>query len=156
MFKTLLTTILFSFVISSSALAYEVISVGDGDTITVLNNGQKSRVRFACLDAPESSQKGGKASTNRLKQLIPVGTKVDLDIVDTDRYGRLVGVVSKGNLNINLTMVREGQAVVYRKYLSNCPNAQQYIEAENTAKEGKKAFWGISDRIMPCCGLSVG
>ena len=36
--------------------AATVLSVGDGDTITVANGAQKIRVRLACIDAPETSQ----------------------------------------------------------------------------------------------------
>jgi len=36
--------------------AATVLSVGDGDTITVTNGAQKIRVRLACIDAPETSQ----------------------------------------------------------------------------------------------------
>jgi micrococcal nuclease len=134
---------------ASTALASEVISVGDGDTLKVVENGENLTIRLACIDAPESVQPGGKTSTNRLKELVPVGTEVTVKTVDTDRYGRTVGVINKGNLNINLTMVQEGQAVVYRKYLSNCPDSQRYIDAENKAKQKGIGFWKTKNAVMP-------
>ena len=135
--------------ISSPTLAAQVISVGDGDTLKVAENAQKITIRLACIDAPESAQPGGQASTNRLKQLLPIGTQVSVKTVDTDRYGRTVGVVSKGTLNINLAMVQEGQAVVYQKYLSNCPDSRRYLDAQTQAKQRTLGFWGISNAVMP-------
>jgi micrococcal nuclease len=136
---------------TNPAIAFEVLSVGDGDTLTVTKDNQKVMVRLACIDAPESNQPGGTGSSNRLKQLLPVGTQVQVNSVDTDRFGRTVGIVTKGNLNINLTMVQEGQAVVYRQYLSDCPNGQKYLDVEATAKQRKIGFWGLpnADQIMP-------
>ncbi|BAQ65561.1 thermonuclease family protein [Geminocystis sp. NIES-3709] len=137
----------FSF--ASSALGFEVLSVGDGDTITVKQDTQKIIIRLACIDAPESSQPGGTASTNRLKQLLPVGTVIQVNKVDSDKYGRTVAIVNKGNLNINLTLVQEGQAVVYKEFLSKCPDGQKYLELEKKAKERKIGFWAVKDLIMP-------
>ena len=46
-------------------------------------------------------------------------------------------------------MVQEGQAVVYRKYLSNCPDSQRYMDAEDKAKQKGIGFWGIKNAVMP-------
>ena len=36
--------------------AAEVLSIGDGDTLTVTEGSQRIKVRLACIDAPETSQ----------------------------------------------------------------------------------------------------
>ncbi len=41
---------------AQSAMAAMVLSIGDGDTISVLERGQKLKVRLACIDAPETAQ----------------------------------------------------------------------------------------------------
>lgn len=46
-------------------------------------------------------------------------------------------------------MLEKGQAVVYHKYLSNCPDGDAYIQAENTAKDKKIGFWNDSSFITP-------
>jgi len=92
-----------------AATAATVLSIGDGDTISVLERGQKLKVRLACIDAPETAQSTyGMASRNQLKALLPLGSTVSLR-VQADRYGRSVAeVIGKGT--INLAMVQSGQA----------------------------------------------
>lgn len=46
-------------------------------------------------------------------------------------------------------MIEKGQAVVYRQYLSNCPDSNAYIEAEKLAKDQKVGFWNDSSFITP-------
>jgi micrococcal nuclease len=135
--------------ISNPMIAAQIISIKDGDTLGVSDRENKVIVRLACLDAAERDQPGGYAATTRLKQLLPTGTQVQLQPVDTDHYGRTVAIVYRGNLNINLTLIQEGQAVVNRKYLYNCPNSQDYLTAEIQAKHNKLSFWRIPKTIMP-------
>ena len=141
------------FSISTSALAstYKVTEVLDGDTIKVVNteNNSVKKVRLACIDAPEDSQPQGRLSTVTLNAFIPVGTGIELNEVDTDRYGRSVSEVLKNGVNVNLSMLKKGQAVVYHRYLSNCPNGSAYIDAENAAKNKKVGFWNDSTFITP-------
>ncbi|CAA9354990.1 putative nuclease [uncultured Leptolyngbya sp.] len=128
-----------------------VVSVGDGDTIRVAASGKTLTVRASCVDAPETLQKPfGPAATRRLKQLLPVGQAVTLKVVDTDRYGRSVAKIYKGNLSINLALVQEGQAVVYRQYLAGCPELRdRLLKAEASAKVRKLGFWNQTNPVLP-------
>lgn len=88
----------------------KVVSIGDGDTVTLDQNGQKVKIRLGCIDAPEMAQSPyGENSRNRLKALLPVGSPVTFREIDRDRYGRTVAEVFSGSQSINLTMVKEGQ-----------------------------------------------
>lgn len=150
---TILLGLIASTVITTPVLAstYKVIKIHDGDTISVVNTQDNSakKVRLACIDAPEDSQPQGRLSTVTLTAFIPVGTEVDLNIVDTDRYGRSVAEVIKNNVNVNQSLLKKGQAVVYHKYLSNCPDGNSYIQAEKLAKDQKIGFWNDSSFITP-------
>ncbi|MEP0791747.1 MULTISPECIES: thermonuclease family protein [Cyanophyceae] len=47
-------------------------------------------------------------------------------------------------------MVKQGQAVVYRQYLSGCASTlNQYLQAEAQAKQKKLGFWNQSKPVMP-------
>ena len=127
-----------------------VISTGDGDTLRVQVNGKPITVRLVCIDAPEATQSGGKEAANRLSQFLPKNQNVQLRVVETDRYGRRVAEVFKNGQSINLQMVQEGRAAVYRQYLSACSGSQdRYLQAEAKAKQRKLAFWSQPNPVMP-------
>ena len=61
------------------ATAATVLSVGDGDTLRVVDGGKRLTIRLACIDAPETAQRPyGAASPQRLQELAPVGSVVTL------------------------------------------------------------------------------
>jgi endonuclease YncB( thermonuclease family) len=123
-----------------------VISVGDGDTIRVRMNGKPITVRLACIDAPETAQSPyGQQSRRYLQQRLPVGSTVTLEQKTSDRYGRLVAEVFNG-ININLAMVEDGQAFVYRQYLSGC-DAKEYLHAEYRASRRRYGVWQVEGGI---------
>ncbi len=92
----------------------------------------------------------GQQSTSRLKQLLPLGTLVQVRTITRDRYGRTVAESYVGKQSINLQMVKEGQAVVYRQYLQGCAATKdQYLQAEAQAKKQRLGFWNQQSRVMP-------
>jgi micrococcal nuclease len=119
----------------------QVISVHDGDTIRT----QKYRIRLACIDAPELKQPLGYQSRDNLLKLISQsGDRVRLQIVDTDRYGRKVALIYANGKLINSQQVTDGMAYAYKKYLSNCPQSEQVVQAETTAKQKQQGVWGAN------------
>jgi micrococcal nuclease len=92
----------------------------------------------------------GQAASQRLKQLLPQGQRISLRVVDVDRYQRTVAEVYVGSTPVNLQMVQEGQAVVYRQYLSGCSGLRnQLLQAEQQAKRQRLNFWSQSKPVMP-------
>ncbi|NEQ27521.1 MAG: thermonuclease family protein [Microcoleus sp. SIO2G3] len=136
--------------IAQAFMGPSVISTGDGDTLHVRQNGQNVTVRLACIDAPERHQPGGSAASDRLRQLLPPGRRIQLRAVNTDRYGRTVGEIFAGGRSINLQLVTEGQAVVYPQYLSGCHDDRTaYLQAEQTARTARRGFWSQRNPMMP-------
>ena len=132
-------------------LTATVVSVGDGDTIRVRTGNKTVTVRLACIDAPEMKQSPwGQQSSARLKQLLPVGQGITLRAIETDKYKRLVAEVFVENRSVNVSMVQEGQAVVYRQYLKGCLESKDsLLQGENIAKQQRLAFWSQANRVMP-------
>ncbi|MBD2110020.1 thermonuclease family protein [Nodosilinea sp. FACHB-13] len=128
-----------------------VVSVGDGDTLRMNYQGQNVTVRFACIDAPETSQTPwGPAATERLRQLAPQGSTIQFRQADTDQYGRMVAEVYAGSQNINLKLVSEGHAAVYTQFLSSCPDTDDVLlAAETQAQQQQLNFWNQSNPVMP-------
>ncbi len=156
--KSLLVKVLLSFPLllsPASALAQSpsatVVSIGDGDTLRIRQSGQTTTIRLACIDSPERSQTSwGEQSTSRLKQLLPPGKPVQVRKIDRDRYGRTVAELYVGKQSVNLQMIKEGQAVVYRQYLKGCAATKdQYLQAEGQAKKQRLGFWNQQSPVMP-------
>jgi micrococcal nuclease len=129
-----------------------VVSVGDGDTLRVRNQqGQAITIRLGCVDAPELKQNPwGQQSKTRLQQLLPVGQSVQVRSIERDKYKRLVAEVFVNNRSVNLMMVQEGQAAVYRQYLQGCASTKdQFLQTEANAKQQKLGFWNQSQPLMP-------
>lgn len=123
-----------------------VTRVSDGDSIQVTDQlGTKVKVRLYGIDAPETAkgkklgQPHGEESFQALRQKVD-RQGVRLDVMDIDKYRRLVSVVLIGNRDINYEMLAEGHAWAYRKYLKG-PLAKSYIAAEEQAKNSRKGLW---------------
>ena len=128
--------------------AASVISVGDGDTITVTEGANRIKVRLACIDAPETSQSPyGMASREALQKLLPIGAEVTVRSKATDRYGRTVGEVLLGTTNINQQQVASGNAFVYWHYISGC-DRQSYSRLENDARFRRLGVWSVPNGVQ--------
>ena len=127
-------------------LSGSMLSIGDGDTIRVRQAGKTLTVRLACIDAPETAQSPyGQQARMYLQQRLPIGREVSLNINTTDRYGRSVAEVFSG-VNINLALVEDGKAFVYRQYLRGC-DAKAYLEAEERASRARLGVWQVEGGI---------
>lgn len=136
-------------IIHLPASAQTVLRVSDGDSITVQINGDHQRIRLACIDAPELQQDPfGLEARDRLQILLPVGTTIQLRPMAQDRFGRLVAEVFHLGQNLNLQLVREGQAVVYRQFLQGC-DRNAYLPAEFAARQQRLGLWQQPNPVMP-------
>src|SRR5690606_1096801 len=76
-----------------------VVSVHDGDTITVLDAKQfQHRIRFNGIDAPELGQPFSQRARQHLADLV-ADQDVTVDWTEMDRYGRILGTVTVGTTN---------------------------------------------------------
>ena len=100
----------------ADTLTGKVVKVADGDTVTVLIEGNKQeRVRLAGIDAPERKQAYGKKSKTFLSDRV-AGQRVSVTYEKKDRYGRIVGVVWLDDKDINLEVINAGLAWHYKQY----------------------------------------
>lgn len=96
--------------LATRILEGNVMGVTDGDTMTVLGAGDwQTRVRLQGIDAPESRQAFGQVSKQNLNRLI-FNKQVVIEYEKTDRYGRTLGKVLAGGLDMNLEQVKAGLA----------------------------------------------
>ena len=102
------------------------------------------KVRLAGTDAPERRQAFGRKAKETLSALV-FGRTVRVVEVDRDRYGRLVGRVYRGNLDVNAEMVRRGMAWVYRKYTRD----RELYRLEDDARAARRGLWADAHPVPP-------
>ena len=133
-----------------AAAELKVLSVGDGDTIRVSSPSgtNKTTVRLACIDAPETSQAPyGNDARQALQEQVPIGTEISLRTKATDRYGHTVAEVIKGTININQALVAAGAAFVYWQYIEGC-DRETYSRLENEARLKSLGVWAVPGGIQ--------
>lgn len=123
----------------------KVVGVSDGDTITVLNGRLQVKVRLVDIDAPEKAQPFGNRSKQALLNLVR-GQDVHVVEKSKDRYGRMLGKIYRGNLDVNAEMVRLGMAWVYRKHASK---KSPLFAVEAAARQARVGLWTDKDPIAP-------
>jgi endonuclease YncB( thermonuclease family) len=132
-------------------LAATVTKVNDGDSIEVKSEAGNARVRLSAVDSPEYDQPYASQSSAALRALLPVGTAVELEVVTQDQFRRIVAVVwvrSGGQrVNVNETLLKEGHAWAYRRYM----NDARYCDLEAEARDRKAGLWAqpVSDWVYP-------
>jgi endonuclease YncB( thermonuclease family) len=127
------------------ALEGRVVGVADGDTITVLDNGnQQHKIRLASIDAPERGQPFGNKAKRALSSLV-AGKMVRVETTGKDRYDRTIGTVYIGNGNVNRTMVYKGFAWNFVKYSTD----PKLAEFERQARSAKRGLWSGSETPVP-------
>lgn len=124
------------------ALSGKVVSIHDGDTITILQGKQQIKVRLFGIDAPELEQPYGKKSKQFLANLI-AGEVVEVEPKGKDRYKRTLGIIYFKGQDINAQMVLNGYAWAYVKY------SRIYVNQEKLARENKRGLWQSSNPTPP-------
>ena len=130
----------------ADTLIGKVVSIADGDTVTLLNNNQQTKIRLAEIDTPEKNQPYGKKAKKAMSDFI-FKKEVEVEVVTIDRYGRTVGTIFLDNQNINKEMVKAGHAWVYVKYAKD----KTLFALEKNAKENQLGLWALpeGERIPP-------
>jgi micrococcal nuclease len=123
-----------------------VLSIADGDTITVMHKRRKEKIRLYGIDCPEKLQEFGQQARAKTISLTS-GQLVSIIPVHRDRYGRTVAyVLLQNGTNLNYTLVSEGYAWWFRAYAQK---DVQFAFRELLAKARKKGLWSSDDAVAP-------
>ena len=137
---------------------YEVVSVIDGDTIKIKYDSQEFTIRFAGIDAPESSalrcgkvECFGPEAKQYLKNLIEWET-ISFEPASMDWYDRFVWYIYLNWENINEKLIKNWYAREYSyknqnyKYQSQFKSAQDYARNNSLWLRWYECKW---ERLCP-------
>lgn len=128
----------------AAEFAARVIAVLDGDTVLVLREGRKIKVRMANIDAPEKDQAFGKQARDSLLEMVDK-RQVQIDSQAIDQYGRMVGLISVDGRNVNQEQVRRGMAWEYSHYHAD----KTYIGLQSDARQARRGLWSQGSPQAP-------
>lgn len=140
---------------SRSSASVTVDRVVDGDTLVLIIDGKKEKVRLIGIDTPETVKPNtpvqcyGLEASLALKAMLPAGTKVRIerDEEARDRYQRLLLYVYRqaDDVFVNLQLVQQG----FARIMSIAPNtahAPYFAAAANAANAAAIGLWGACPR----------
>jgi len=124
----------------------KVVSIADGDTLTMLVNKVQYKIRLAEIDTPEKKQPYGTRARRALSEIV-FGKEISVDVHTVDRYGRTVARVYVDGMDVCAELVRQGMAWVYRKYA----NDESLYKLEKEAKNAGRGLWSLPEnqRVPP-------
>lgn len=138
------TILLVGSVYANEPLKGEVVSISDGDTITILDSSQvQYKIRLSGIDAPEKSQPFGQRSKQALADQV-FRKQVTVEWNKQDRYRRIVGrVITLDGADANLRQIELGLAWHYKQYQNEQPSAERerYRLAEEKARSLGIGLW---------------
>ncbi|MBI4319966.1 MAG: thermonuclease family protein [Chloroflexi bacterium] len=133
-----------------------VVRVIDGDTIEVSIDGKNYTVRYIGIDTPETvdprraAEYYGKEASAKNKELVEGRTvRLEKDVSETDRYGRLLRYVYVGEAMINAELLRLGYAQA-SAYPPDVKYQDRFRELEREARAAGRGLWAVRpERTAP-------
>jgi micrococcal nuclease len=127
-------------------LTGKVVSVADGDTLTILTgNNSRIKVRLHGIDCPERHQDFG-TQAKLFTSDLSFGQIVEVRIVNKDRYGRTVGkVILPDGRMLNEELLRVGLAWHYKQF----DKSAEFARLEQQARQNKTGLWSMKDPVAP-------
>ncbi|HOQ10424.1 MAG: thermonuclease family protein [Syntrophomonadaceae bacterium] len=133
---------------SNDSNTARVVRVVDGDTIEVSLNGTTEKVRLIGVDTPETVhptigvEPYGKEASNFTKEKLTDQTvKLEFDVEERDRYGRLLAYVWLDEELFNEVLLKEGYAQL-ATYPPNVKYVERFKAAQKEAREAGRGLWG--------------
>jgi len=121
----------------------------DGDTIQVRIGDRLEKVRYIGMNAPEvhhprkGEEPGGREASEVNRQLVGgQQVRLELDVQERDRYGRLLAYVWVGDTMVNAELVRRG----YAQVMTIPPNVryqQMFLKLQREAREAGRGLWHL-------------
>lgn len=128
----------------AEAFNARVIAVLDGDTVLVVHDAQRIKIRLVMIDAPEKDQEYGMESKRTLAQLV-LRKQVQVTTQALDSYGRTLALLEIAGLNVNEEQVRQGMAWNYSHFFKD----PRYRALQAEAQQARRGLWQQDEPIPP-------
>ena len=132
---------------SGRVLDGTVVRIVGGDTIHVRIGARIEKVRYIGVNTPEvhhptsGEEPGGQEASEVNRQLVAgKDVRLELDVQDRDRYGRLLAYAWIGDLMVNAELVKLG----YAQVMTMPPNVryqQLFLKLQRDAREAGRGLW---------------
>jgi micrococcal nuclease len=132
---------------SPRALEGFVVRIVDGDTIHVRIGDRTEKVRYIGVNTPEvhhprKGEEPGGREASRVNRDLVAGkhVRLEFDVRDRDRYGRLLAYVWLDDVMVNAELVRLG----YAQVMTVPPNVryqQLFLKLQRDAREAGRGLW---------------
>lgn len=136
---------------ASKYLTAKVTKVVDGDTIDVLIGDKKETVRFVLVDTPETKHPskpiepfGPEASEFTTDMLEGKEVKLEKDVSERDKYGRLLMYVWLDDKMVNELLLEKGLARV-AIYQPDVKYVDKFREIQKKAQQAGTGIWSIEN-----------
>lgn len=145
---------------SSETLTGKVLSIHDGDTITVQikNTSKKEKIRLLGVDTPEmefnGQSQGAMAERARdyLKSMLPLESAVVIELPEkgsTDVNGRYLGKIIFNGVDLNLEMLKAGMGAIYFIHPYDKKTVIEYMKAAELAALSNVGFNAAEYKSKP-------
>jgi endonuclease YncB( thermonuclease family) len=118
-----------------------VVGVMDGDTLKLHTDDRRElRIRLSEIAAPKKGQAYGDVAKRSLSDLA-FNKPATVRVVETDRYGCIVGRVSVGTLDVNMAQVGRGMAWAYVQYVTD----PRITALEGKVRSARVGLWSAKE-----------
>lgn len=136
----------------ANLLPAKIISVTDGDTMKVKVNGKEETIRLLLVDTPETKHPnkpvqpfGPEASAFAKKTLEGKDVQIEIDVLERDKYGRLLAYLWIDGKMFNEMLLEKGLARVAYVYPPNVKYVDQFREVQKKAQKAVVGIWSIEN-----------
>jgi micrococcal nuclease len=139
---------------------YRVARVVDGDTIVIVLNGEKERVRLIGANTPETVKPdwpiepwGPEASQFTKKFLAQGKVRLEFDGQRRDKYDRMLAYVWVDDRMLNEELIRAGLARAEMQYHYSKEMKSRFRRAESEARAAQRGIWSKTENHYTPRGL---
>lgn len=130
---------------TSQSESVSVLEVIDGATLRVKQGNQETRLQLACVYAPDISQPLGKGSQKSLQSLLSrSNNQIKLQVLNQSSGLAVADAYTADGKYIQAEQAKAGWVYFYQTNPAECPNSQQLMSAQTTARQQRQGLWAKS------------